>query len=116
MVAYGREKCRSRYRNSRHRGVGIGASVVGDLEHMVVTFDKAGQDRASPQIDFLGSRRDLDAPGRSDLDDALALDYDHLIAREPVRLAVEQLRGVNHNYLLPQTRTCEPKGEHDESK
>jgi hypothetical protein len=88
--------------------------VVPDLEHMVVTVDQARHDRARSEIDLLRPGRNRHAPARSHLGDAITLDDDHLVARQAVRLAVEQLPGVNHHCFLTfnsQTRPSESERE-----
>jgi hypothetical protein len=74
-----RGKRRSRLNDKRHSGFCTGARVVTDFEHVVVTLDQARQHRARPKVDFFRPGRDVDAPGRSHLDDAITLNGDHLV-------------------------------------
>ena len=86
--------------------------MIPDFEQVVVTLNQSGQHGARPQIDFLRARRNLDGTSRPHLDDALALNHDHLIARQPVGLTIEQLRSVNYHYLL--TLSSEPRSTESE--
>jgi hypothetical protein len=88
--------------------------MILDLEHVVVTFDQARQHSASGEIDFLSADGNLDVASRSNLRYALALNNDDLVGHEPVGLAVEQLPGVNHHYLL--TFTCQTRAAESECK
>src|SRR5579872_1245742 len=88
--------------------------MVAHFEHVIVTFNQARQHRTVAQIDFFGPYRDLNAPGGPHFGNAIALYDDHLVAREAVGLAIEQLPGVNHQHLLTlssQPGAGKPEGE-----